>query len=241
MKHMYCDLADYWHLLSPPQDYVEEAEIFRRELSILVPNARTLLELGSGGGNNALHLSPHYELTLTDLCKDMVRQSKLLLPDVVHHVGDMRTLRLGQQFDIVFVHDAITYMTTRNELLAAMTTAFAHCNPGGVALFVPDETKERFTPTTECGGADKDGIGFRYLEWVWDADASDEICTTDYTFVVRGRDDTISVTHERHTHGLFAEQVWLDLMKRAGFVPQTKICAHSEVEKGLQLFIGRRV
>jgi hypothetical protein len=38
----------------------------------------------------------------------------------------MRTLRLGRAFDVVLVHDAIMYMTTEEELLAAAETAFAH-------------------------------------------------------------------------------------------------------------------
>ena len=55
-----------------------------------------------------------------------------------HLQGDMRTLRLGRQFDAVFVHDAIEYMTTEDELRQAVATVYAHCRPGGVAVLVPD-------------------------------------------------------------------------------------------------------
>jgi hypothetical protein len=57
-------------------------------------------------------------------------------------------------------------MTTREHLRGAMATAFAHCKRGGVALFAPDETRERFAPNTTCGGSDDGEHGFRYMEWV---------------------------------------------------------------------------
>ena len=42
-----------------------------------------------------------------------------------HHVGDLRSVRLGETFDAVLVHDAIDYMTTEVELRAAFETARA--------------------------------------------------------------------------------------------------------------------
>jgi D-serine deaminase-like pyridoxal phosphate-dependent protein len=56
---LYDELAEWWPLLSAPADYAEEAEQYRGlfvEASEAPP--RTLLELGSGGGNNASHLKP---------------------------------------------------------------------------------------------------------------------------------------------------------------------------------------
>ena len=81
-------------------------------------NARpkTVLELGSGGGNNASHMKAHFELTLTDLSPDMLDLSRTINPELEHIQGDMRTLRLGREFDAVFVHDAVVYMTTEEDL-----------------------------------------------------------------------------------------------------------------------------
>jgi hypothetical protein len=41
----------------------------------------------------------------------MLEISKSLNPDCEHIVSDMRALRLNRQFDVVFVHDAVEYMT----------------------------------------------------------------------------------------------------------------------------------
>jgi hypothetical protein len=67
---LYRELAEWWPLLSAPAEYAEEAEDYRR---LLVEGsggeAREVLELGSGGGNNASHLKAHFRLTLVDLSR----------------------------------------------------------------------------------------------------------------------------------------------------------------------------
>lgn len=235
----YADLAQWWPLFSPVEDYAEEAAVYCK---VLLAHSRatptTLLELGSGGGHNAFHLKGTFDMTLVDLSADMVRQSQNLNPELSHHVGDMRSVRLGRIFDAVFVHDAVSYMTTRDDLERACATAFAHCRPGGVALFAPDETRETFEPETSCGGSDEGARGFRYLEWCWDPDETDETIATEYAFVIREADGTTRVEHERHVHGLFPRQVWLDTLTRVGFDARSEVHQHSELPAGHELFIG---
>src|SRR5690606_2261337 len=103
---------------------------------------KSVLELGSGGGNNAYYLKRDFpDYVLTDLSPQMIAASRSVNPELRHEVGDMRSLRLDRRFDAVFIHDAITYMTSRADLLKAFQTAAAHLNPGGLVLVVPDETK----------------------------------------------------------------------------------------------------
>lgn len=239
MERMYSELADYWRLISPVHEYEEEAALYA---SVLRDHAadplQTLLELGSGGGNNAFHLKQHFELTLVDLSDDMLRQSRQINPEVVHHLGDMRAVRLGREFDAVFIHDAIDHMQTREELARAMTTAFVHCRSGGVALFAPDHTQERFEPSTSHGGSDDGARAARYLEWSWDPDPEDESAVTDYALMVRDEHGATRVLHDRHVHGLFPRQLWLDTLARVGFVARARVYEHSELPGGYELFIG---
>jgi trans-aconitate methyltransferase len=137
---LYSDLAGWFYLLTSPDDYVEEAARYRSLIESASPEAKTLLELGSGGGNNASHLSAHYACTLSDISPQMLTLSQGLNPGCEHVLGDMRTMRLGRAFDVVFVHDAIAYMVAETDLLDCLATAFAHLRPGGVALCVPDHT-----------------------------------------------------------------------------------------------------
>ena len=170
----YSDLAPWWPLISAPEEYTEEAAFAASLLRMANPPTRTVLELGSGGGNNAFHLKGEFEMTLVDLSEDMLAVSRQLNPDCEHFQGDMRTLRLGRSFDAVFVHDAIDYMTTEADLRQAVATAYEHCRVGGVAVFVPDDIAENFEPDTDHGGHDApDGRGARYLEWSTDPDPDD--------------------------------------------------------------------
>src|SRR5262245_37325508 len=117
LPRLYTDLASWWPLLSPPEEYRGEAEAalgLLRDALGHVP--ATLLELGSGGGNNALHLKRHAAMTLVDLSPDMLATSRALNPGVEHVEGDMRTVRLNRTFDAVFIHDAIMYMITEDDL-----------------------------------------------------------------------------------------------------------------------------
>jgi len=243
MTRLYTDLSPWWPLMSAPQEYVEEAAFYREALveAARIP-VRSLLELGSGGGNNALHMKAHFdEVVLVDLSPGMLANSRLINPECEHVEGDMRDVRLGRQFDVVFVHDAIDYMATEADLRRAIATAYEHCKPGGAVLFAPDCVAEHFAPSTECGGNDDGARGFRYLEWSWDPDPADSMCTTDYVYVIREADGTVEVIHDRHTSGLFPRAVWLGLMTEAGFTVAIKPFDHSELEPGTyELFVCQK-
>jgi SAM-dependent methyltransferase len=235
----YGDLAPWWPLISPPEEYAEEADFAAGLLA--EGGSRTVLELGSGGGHLASHLAGSFELTLVDLSEDMLAVSRRLNLDAAHHQGDMRTVRLGQTFDAVLIHDAIDYMITEDDLRRAIETAYAHCRPGGTVVIVPDDVRETFESRTEHGGSDADdGRGARYLEWTWDPDPNDTWVATQYTFALRSADGTVEVAHEIHRFGLFSRETWLDLLTETGFSAR----AHSEIAvEGRQprlWFVGRR-
>lgn len=224
---LYSELADWWPLLSPLDEYEDEAAFFLEALP--KPDSaqpRTMVEFGSGGGSNAFHLKAHFNITLADIAPGMLAVSRAINPECEHVVGDMRSARLGRQFDVVFIHDAIDYMTTEADLRQAIETAFVHCKPGGVALLVPDHVHETFEPSTECGGRDGDGRALRYLEVTYDPDPTDRLCTTDYVFMLR-EGDAVHVECERHEFGLFARADWLQWLSDAGFQPKRLVDAYN--------------
>ena len=226
---MYTDLAGWWPLLSQPADYAEEAGIFQRVLLAANPRIHTLLELGSGGGNNASHLKQRFAMTLVDRSPGMLAVSQQLNPTLPHQQGDMRSARLGQTFDAVFIHDAICYMLTEDDLRQAIQTAAAHLKPGGVALLVPDHMAETFRPHTDHGGHDGAGRSLRYLEWSYDPDPSDTLTIADYTYLLREGDAQVTCLYDRHVNGLFPRATWLGLMAESGFEARLLPFEHSEV------------
>jgi SAM-dependent methyltransferase len=239
---MYSDLAPWWHLLSVPEDYADEAAFYRKlMLECARGEVRRVLELGSGGGNNASHLKAHFEMTLVDRSSGMQAMSRKLNPECEHVPGDMRDVRLGREFDAVFVHDAVSYITSEEDLRRVMETAAVHCRVGGAVVFCPDYVRETFKPGTSHGGHDGDGRAMRYLEWVTDPDPNDSTYTVDYAFVLREEDGSVRVEHDRHVEGLFSTEDWLRLMREAGFEGRTAELPLEEGEPGWQIFAGVKV
>jgi len=217
---LYRDLAAWWPLISPPAEYAAEA----RELAVLLRLAdgpvREVLDLGSGGGHVAAHLKQQLALTLVDRSADMLAVSRRLNPECAHVPGDMRTIRLGRVFDAVLVHDAVDYMTTEADLRQAIETAFAHCRPGGLALFVPDHLADTFRPATGSGGGrDAAGRQASFTEYDWDPAPGDGWIQADYEFVLRAADGRTEVVRESHRLAAFSRAAWLRLLAAVGFRP----------------------
>lgn len=239
---LYSELASWWPLLSAPADYAEEAAFYERLLLDACESpAHTLLELGSGGGNNASFLKGRFQMTLVDRSSGMLEVSRALNPECEHVEGDMRTVRLERTFDCVFIHDAIVYMTTEADLRRAIETAFVHCRPGGAALFAPDFVRETFRASTDHGGHDGDHRSLRYLEWRWDPNPGDTTYFVDFAVLLRESDGSVRVERDRHTCGLFARADWIRLLSEVGFEPEAVPFEHSELEPGeCELLVGRK-
>lgn len=234
---LYGELAPWFHLLTAPSDYAPGAEtallLFR---DVLGGPPDTVLELGSGGGNHAFHMKAHTSMTLTDLSVDMLDLSRSINPECEHIRGDMRSMRLERTFDAVLAHDAISYLVTQQDLLAAMDTAFVHLRPGGAALFEPDHVAETYSDGTDHGGNDggpDDPRSLRYLQWRWDPDPADDWYLDDFAYLMREVDGSIRSASDRHRLGAFGRATWFELLERAGFVDaRTVATGYDDVEEG---------
>jgi SAM-dependent methyltransferase len=218
VTRLYEDLADWWPVISPPSEYAEEAALYVDMIQAAsnVP-VREVLELGSGGGNNASYMKRHFDMTLVEPEDGMRGVSHALNPGCDHLKGDMRAVRLGRTFDAVFVHDAVMYMTTEDDLRAALATVAAHLKPGGVALVAPDVTTETFSEATEHGGGEAaNGRRARYLEWTLPPDPGENTFEVHYAFLLREPDGTVRSAHDVHYEGLFSRQTWLRLFDEVG-------------------------
>ncbi|MGC9357944.1 MAG: class I SAM-dependent DNA methyltransferase [Anaerolineae bacterium] len=240
LPRLYRDLAEWWPLLSAPEDYAEEAEWYRRAMvSVSEREVVTVLELGSGGGNNASHLKKYFAMTLVDLSEGMLQVSERLNPECEHIQGDMRDVSLGREFDAVFVHDAVSYMTSLADLGRVMKTAYEHCAPGGVVLFAPDNTRETFKPETRHGGHDQGTRGLRYLSWQWDPNPDDTAYLYLMVYVLRTGSRDVEVIQDLHVCGLFAAGEWRRELADVGFNPISRGFEHSELEPGsMTVFLG---
>ena len=149
----------------------------------------------------------------------------------------MRTLRLpGRTFDCVLIHDAIMYMTSEQDLRAALVTAYEHCKPGGVVVIVPDWVAETFRPHTTHEGTDAGERGVRYLEWVWDADPSDTRVNYEFILALKEGDELRTVV-DRQVVGVFPRATWLRLLEDVGFEARIVEDPSTEGER-TEVFLG---
>lgn len=233
---MYHELAPWFHLLTPPSEYADEAELLTKLIHLRNPHAKTLLELGSGGGNLASHLKKGFTMTLVDLSPEMLALSQTINPECRHLEGDMRSFRLDEFFDVVLIEDAIMYITTADDLAATIQTCRAHLNPGGLAVIAPDWTLDEFTPGTSHGGVDDpDGRGMRYLEWIHAPDDGATSYRTDFSYLIHEADGTTRCYSESHTLGIFPTEDWLAALRMSGFKP----AIFPDVE-GRKIFVAQR-
>lgn len=235
---LYDELTPWYRLLDPTEDHLEEAAVFEVALRRAIQgNGRTLLELGAGAGNNAFFLKEQFACTLTDPSPPMLDLSRALNPACEHLDGDMRSLRLEREFDAVLVHDAIVYMHTIQEVREALDTVFAHLRPGGAAIIAPDCTRESFQDSTTLHQATSDDgkRSLRCLDWTRDPNPDDDTYTVDYAFLLES-ESGVRAVHDRHIEGLFAESVWVDVLRATGFDVQRRPRVVDETDPYAEFF-----
>jgi len=239
-NRLYDDLADLFPLLTPREEYAEEAEYWRRALrDTLGPGRHEVLELGVGGGHNLSHLTSDFQATAVDISERMLALSRRLNPGVEHIVGDMRTVRLGRRFKAVLIHDAISYMLTEDDLRATFHTAAAHLEPGGVIVTSPDRFRDTFVPPAIGQAIHSDGeTELTYFAYTYDPDPEDTTIETIMFYVIRNASG-LRTEQDRHVNGLFPLQTWIDLLNEAGFeVEQRPYVRMPDSNQGI-LFVGR--
>ena len=215
---MYDEFAHLWPLISPPEDYGEEANHWRQAIwAKLGPGRHRILELGVGGGNNLSHLRGDFQATAVDGSERMLANSIRLNPGVEHHVGDMRTVRLGRKFKAVLIHDAISYLTTEDDIRQTFATVRAHLEPRSILIAAPDDYRETYRAALVSHGTRaREGVELAYAEYTHDPDPNDTTVESVYVYFIKEH-GTLRVEQDRHITGLFPLNTWLKLMVESGF------------------------
>lgn len=220
---IYDELVSWYPMLDPLEEHEQECALFIELLrGAIEGQAKTLLELGAGAGNNGYYLKRAFACTLTDLSAPMLALSRALNPECTHALGDMRTIALDERFDAVVVHDAIVYMLTERDLSRVAHNVFDHLRPGGAALFIPDCVRDNFGEETDVHIIEDEQTdrAMRCMSWMWDPDPQDTTYTVEYAYLLREGDRSHSV-HDVHLEGLFSEADWRRVLEGAGFIVET--------------------
>jgi SAM-dependent methyltransferase len=212
----YSDLAWTEHIIAPPDEYTEETELLVNTIKQHSKiDLKTLLHLGCGAGGNDYTFKRHFKVTGVDICENMLGIARDLNPEAVYHHGDMRTIELGECFDIVVAPESIDYMRTENDLHSAMMTAQKHLKPEGVFLVVAN-TAERFSQNNFVYTGSRDDIEITLFEnnYIPQYPRTTYEATLIYLILRKGK---LEIYNDRHILGLFKLETWLELLKKAGF------------------------
>lgn len=215
---LYGTLAHLWPVFSPRADYAKAAsywrDVIRKKLGL---GRHRILELGVGGGHHLSYLTRDFEAVAVDLSEPMLRLSRRLNPTVRHHVGDMRTVRLGKRLQVVLIHDSIGYMLTERDLRQTFATAAAHLEPNGIFLTAPDNFRETFRGPRVTHSSNSSGkLETTFIEFEHDPNPNDTTIESIMFFLI-GQGRRLRIEQERHSLGLFPMKTWLDLIRQTGF------------------------
>ena len=241
MPKLYDELADWWPLMSAPDDYEEEAAFYAAALAAACARPpRTVLELGSGGGNNASHLKVAIRDgpggTVSRHADGQPRaEPRMRARSGRHAERAARTSvrrRLRPRRGVLHDVRVGSAAGDRDRLRALRARRRGGVRAGRDPRNVPAGHRPRW-PRRRTRG-------LRYLSWTWDPDPSDTSYLTDYAYLLRMPDGTMRVEHDRHVEGLFARADWLRLLSAAGFEPRSVRFDHSELEPGsYEIFVAR--
>jgi len=96
------------------------------------------LDVACGTGRHLELLRPRHDCVGVDASPQMLKVARRRLPGVPLVRGDMRTFRLGRQFDVVScLFSAIGQLTTEAAVRRALANFARHLKPGGVMIVEP--------------------------------------------------------------------------------------------------------
>lgn len=128
--------APYYDALYADKDYLAEAEYVAGLVRRHVPQARSLLEFGSGTGHHGRLLAAQgYDVEGVERSAAMLA---LQGPAAGFRcrLGDARHIRCGRRFDAVLaLFHVINYQRDDDDVHALMANAARHLEPGGIFLF----------------------------------------------------------------------------------------------------------
>lgn len=219
---LYNDLAWLWPIWGSAEEYADYCEhvvrLLREHAQIPV---HSLLNVGCGGGKNVFNLKRHCDVTGIDLSPRMLDLAQDLNPECGFVLGDMRSFSLQQMFDSVLVDDAVSYMTSIEDLRATFIAAWQHLSPGGVMVVSPDDTKETFVQnhtvvTTAACKRKPANVDVVFVENSYDPDPNDDHYEGMIIYLIR-EDGKLRVEMDRHILGLFTLDVWREILIEVGF------------------------
>jgi SAM-dependent methyltransferase len=141
MRNNFRQYAKYYDLINRDKPYALETSYVAGRLRGVCPSLSTMMEFGSGTGRHGRFLATQgFHVHGIEISGEMVELAQgvgTLSPGSFQcSVGDIRSVRLGRQFDaVVALFHVISYQIEHSDFTAALDTAARHLTTGGLFLF----------------------------------------------------------------------------------------------------------
>jgi ubiquinone/menaquinone biosynthesis C-methylase UbiE len=228
-------LAKYYDRVYSFKDYLDEAvRLQNLIIKYLKSGGNSLLDVACGTGLHLKHLKDDFSCTGVDVSKRMLKIARKNAKGVTFKEADMKTLRLGKQFDvIVCLLSSIGYVKTAASLEKTIRNFSRHLKKGGLALIEPSHAKSFYVSgkpriTTYDGKDTK--IARVNVTRIRQATA---VLNMHILIAERGKDAKYFL--DRHELGLFGINNTLRIMKAAGL--KSKYLKNG-LMPGRELFVG---
>jgi ubiquinone/menaquinone biosynthesis C-methylase UbiE len=229
------ELAKYYDRIYSFKDYLDEAvRIQNLIIKYLESGGNTLLDVACGTGLHLNHLKDDFSCTGVDVSKAMLKIARKNVKGVTFKEADMKTLKLGKQFDIITcLLSSIGYVKTYANLKRTIQNFSKHLKKGGIALIEPSHASSFYVTgeprVTIYNGKDAK-IARVNVAKIRQATA---VLNMHILIAERGKD--ANYFKDTHELGLFGINKSLSIMKDAGL--KSKYLKNG-LMPGRELFIG---
>jgi ubiquinone/menaquinone biosynthesis C-methylase UbiE len=228
-------LAKYYDRIYSFKDYLDEAVRTQNlTMKYLEAGGNTLLDVACGTGLHLKHLKDDFSCMGVDVSKAMLKIARKNAPGVTFKEADMKSLKLGKQFDVITcLLSSIGYVRTYSNLNRTIHNFAKHLKKGGIALIEPSDANSFYVKgeprITVYDGKDAK-IARVNVAKIRQATA---ILNMHITIAKKGKDANYFM--DTHELGLFGINKTLSIMKEAGL--KSKYLKNG-LMTGRALFIG---
>ena len=229
------NLAKYYDRVYSFKDYLDEAvRLQNLIIKYLESEGNSLLDVACGTGLHLKNLKDDFSCTGVDISKSMLKIARKNAKGVTFKEADMKTLRLGKQFDVIIcLLSSIGYVKTAASLEKTIRKFSKHLKKGGLALIEPSHAKSVYVNgeprITTYNGKDAKIARVNFTKFR----QATAVLNMHILIADRGKDAKYFV--DRHELGIFGINNTLRIMKAAGL--KSKYLKNG-LMPGRELFVG---
>ncbi len=232
---LHSTLAKYYDRIYSFKDYLDEAvRVQNLIIKYLESGGNTILDVACGTGLHLKYLKDDFSCTGADISKSMLKIARKNVKGVTFKEADMKTLRLGKQFDVITcLLSSVGYVKTDASLKRTIENFSKHLKKGGVALIEPSHAGS-FYLKGEPRITTYDGKEVKIAR-INDVKTRQATAVLNMHIIIAERGKDAKYFMDAHELGLFGINKTLGIMKEAGF--KSKYLKNG-LMLGRELFIG---